>query len=240
MQVIEALAQTRAAVSLAALSTQLELPKTSLMHLLRALEAAAYVRRAEGGYKLAGASFRLASAIGGSAAFEDVAADVLQGLRDATQETALLGTFTEDRRFAVYTERRASPQPVRFAPEVGEQRPLYSTGVGKLLLAFSEPEFLTGYLRGVKLVPHAARTVRTKAALREMLQHIRDDGLSVSVDEMADGGSALAAPVFDGNGKIRAALVLAAPTGRFLVQRKRLEALLRKGAEELSGVAHAP
>lgn len=112
---------------------------------------------------------------------------MLQGLRDSTQETALLGSFTEDRRFAVYTERRACPQPVRFAPEVGKQRPLYATGVGKLLLAFSEPDFLAGYLRDVKLVPHAARTVRTKTALREMLQRIRDEGISVSVDEMADG-----------------------------------------------------
>src|SRR5205085_10499195 len=77
MQAIGALAQTRAAVSLATLGAQLELPKTSLMHLLRALEAAGYVRRMDGGYKLAGASFRLAAAIGSANAFEDVAADVL-------------------------------------------------------------------------------------------------------------------------------------------------------------------
>jgi DNA-binding IclR family transcriptional regulator len=239
MQVIETLAQTRAETSLASLSAQLGLPKTSLMHLLRALEAAGYVRRMAGGYKLAGASFRLAAAVGSLSGFEDMAADVLEALRDSTQETALLGTFTRDRQFAVYTERRHSPQPVRFAPEVGEQRPLYSTGVGKLLLAFSEPTFQSAYLREVKLVSHAKRTVRTKTELKNNLQRIREEGVAVSIDEMADGGSALAAPVFDGKGEIRAAVVLAVPTARFLVHRKRLEVALRKGAAELSDLAGA-
>ncbi|NML44348.1 IclR family transcriptional regulator [Ramlibacter sp. G-1-2-2] len=239
MQAIEALAQARAPVSLATLSTQLELPKTSLMHLLRALEAAGYVRRFGNGYKLGSASFRLAAAIGSANSFEDLAADVLQALRDSTQETALLGTFTEDRQCALYTDRRPSPQAVRFAPEVGEQRPLYSTGVGKLLLAYSEPAFLNQYLRGVKLQAHAARTLRTKAALRENLERIRAEGVSVSIDEMADGGSALAAPVFGADGKLRAALVLAVPTARFLVHRAHLEAQLRAGARDLSGTVVA-
>jgi DNA-binding IclR family transcriptional regulator len=239
MQAIEALAQARAPVSLAALSTQLELPKTSLMHLLRALEAAGYVRRVGQGYKLGAGSIRLAAAIGSGHSFEDAAADVLQALRDSTQETALLGTFTEDRQSALYTDRRASPQAVRFAPEVGEQRPLYATGVGKLLLAYAEPAFLEQYLRGVKLLPHATRTLRTKTALRENLERIRAEGVSVSIDEMADGGSALAAPVFGADGKVRAALVLAVPTARFLVNRARLEARLRAGARDLSGMALA-
>lgn len=235
MQVLEALSTTRAAVSLASLSTQLSLPKTSLMHLLRSLESGGYVRRVDAGYKLGQRSFRLAASIGTSTVFEEVAADVLQALRDATQETALLGAFSADRRSAVYVERRASPQAMRFAPEVGEQRPLYSSGLGKLLLAFAAPEFVETYLRSVKLVPHARRTLRTRAALRQALAEIRATGVSVSIDEMADGGSAIAAPVFGARGEIHAALVLAVPTARFLTQRRKLEALLRKGAEELSG-----
>jgi DNA-binding IclR family transcriptional regulator len=237
MQAIEALAQARAPVSLAVLSTQLELPKTSLMHLLRALEAAGYVRRFGSGYKLGTASFRLAAAIGSANSFEDVAADVLQALRDSTQETALLGTFTADRQFALYTDRRPSPQAVRFAPEVGDQRPLYATGIGKLLLAYSEPQFLNQYIRGVKLQPHALRTVRTKTALRENLERIRKEGISASIDEMADGGSALAAPIFAPGGAVRAALVLAVPTARFLVNRENLERKLREAARELSVLA---
>jgi DNA-binding IclR family transcriptional regulator len=237
MQVLEALAATRAPVSLATLSAQLVLPKTSLMHLLRALEAASYIRRADKGFKLASASFRLASAVGRSLAFEDVVADTLQRLRDTTQETALLGTFTADRRCAVYTERRTSNQPVRFDPDVGQERPLYSSGVGTLLLAFSDAGYREEYLKTVKLVRQARRTVRTKAALRAKLDQVRKDGVSISIDEMADGGSAVAAPVFDTEGRIRAALVLAVPTGRFIVHRKRLETLVRQGANELSSIA---
>lgn len=240
MHVIEALARRKGEISLANLSTQLELPKTSLMHLLRALEAAGYVRRVASGYKLASASFQLAVAIGELSGFEEIAADVLEALRDSTGETALLGTFAKDKGYAVYAQRRASSKPVRFAPEVGERRPLYASGVGKVLLAFSAPDQVDSYLQNLKLVPHAARTVRTKRDLRTQLEHIRSEGIAISIDEMADGGSALAAPVFGSDGGVRAALVLAVPTGRFLVNRSRLQAELTKGAAELSGLPNAP
>lgn len=241
MQVLEGLAGTREAVSLAALSARFDLPKTSLMHLLRALEAAGYVRRASGGYKLAASSLRLAAAIQGTMSFEDVTGDVLQALRDSTQETALLGAIAADGMSAVYTDRRASSLPVRFAPEIGERRPLYATGVGTLLLAYSPPEFVRDYLTRVRIVPQTSRTVRTKTALKEKLARIRADGAAMSIDEMVVGGSSIAAPVFKASGELRAALVLAVPTARFLVNRHRLEAQVRAAAEELSGmsVAHS-
>lgn len=239
MQVLETLAQARGPVTLAALSQALELPKTSLMHLLRALEAAGYVRRIEGGYKLGSGSFRLAAGIERTNSFEEVVGDVLQALRDDTGETALLGAVASDGRSAVYTDRRASAQPVRFAPEVGQHRPLYATGVGKLLLAYSDPGFMRGYLAATKLVPQASRTVKTRAALQQQLAQIRAEGLAVSVDEMADGGSSMAAPVFRADGGLRAALVLAVPTARFLVNKARLEKCIRAAAKELSGIAQA-
>jgi DNA-binding IclR family transcriptional regulator len=239
MQVLEVLAGAREGLTLAELSFSLVLPKTSLLHLLRSLEASGHVRKMTEGYKLAAASFRLAASIAANRTVQDIASDILQDLRDRTEETVLVGAFTYDKRCAVYIDRRASPQAVRFAPEVGEQRPLYSTGVGKLLLAFSPANFRDAYLKELKLVAHGPRTLTNKSALRENLERIRRDGIAVSVDEMVEGGSAMAAPVVSPDGSIRAALVLAIPTTRFLVKRVALEQLLRKCAAELSSVTVA-
>lgn len=244
MQVLEALADARGPLSLAALSALLELPKTSAMHLLRALEAAGYVRRTAVGFELGQASVRLAAKIGPGKDLDASVREVLQDLLAATQETIMLGTFTEDRRSAIYTLRLPSPLAVRFAPEVGGQRPLYASGIGKLLLAFSAPQFVDSYLAQTPLERVTPKTVATKTALRKQLQQVRQTGLSVSVDEMAEGGSALAAPVFDRNGDVVYAVVIAAPTARLLERRATFENVLRQAAERLSelhgGRAEAP
>lgn len=234
MQVLEVLADAPGPLSLAALSTMLELPKTSAMHLLRALEAAGYIRRSAAGFEVGPASVRLAAKIGPGKDLDGSIREVLQDLQRATQETILLGTFTDDRRSAIYTQRLASDLPVRFTPEVGGQRPLYSSGIGKLLLAFSPPAFIDHYLARTALERVTPKTVSSRAALRRQLQQVRRSGLALSVDEMAEGGSALAAPIFDRQDNVIFTLIIAAPTGRMLERRTTFEAMLRRAAERLS------
>ncbi|HSV79978.1 MAG TPA: IclR family transcriptional regulator [Ramlibacter sp.] len=236
MHVLEALADAREALSLASLSALLELPKTSAMHLLRALEAGGYIRRTAAGFEVGPASVRLAAKIGPGKDLEGSVREVLQDLQEATQETILLGTFTEDRRSAIYTMRLPSPLAVRFAPEVGGQRPLYASGIGKLLLAYAQPGFVEDYLRQTRLERITPKTVSTRAALSKQLKQARSSGLALSVDEMADGGSALAAPVFDRKGDVVFAVVIAAPTGRLLQRRAQFEDVLKQAARRLSAL----
>lgn len=224
-------------MSLSTLSARLGVPKTSAMHLLRALAEAEYVQRTAAGFELGTASYRLARIIGTAGSFEEIAHPVLQAMLERTGETVLLGVIGEDQVSATYTVRYPSPQAVRFAPDTGERRPLYATGIGKLLLAYSPPEFLTSYVRSTKLEPMTPKTVRTKKLLQEQLARVRETGIAISIDEMAEGGSALAAPVFDRSGKVVAALVIAVPTGRMAANRALLEAAVRDGAKKLSGLA---
>lgn len=234
MQVLEVMAEGQGPVSLAAISTRLQVPKTSAMYLLRALEQAAYIQRTPTGFQLGVSSYRLAAKIRTANGFEKASQQVLQELLDTTKETILLGGFTEDQRAAVYTTRYPSPQSVRFAPEVGEQRPLYASGLGKLLLAFSPDEFVADYLRKVKLEKLTDSTVSSKQALKAQLAVVRATGVSSSIDEMAHGGSALAAPVFDQQGKLHCGLLIAAPTARMKAHRAMFEAVLSESAVRLS------
>ena len=241
MQVIEVLADAGTEVSLAALSERLAFPKTSVMHLLRALEAATYVRRSSAGYRLGAASYRMGMKIDAIDNFDESSQQVMEELLAATLETVLLGAFTADRSAGVYTMRYPSPQAVRFAPDAGELRPLYATGMGKLLLAFAPDAFVDDYLSHVRLQKFTAKTVTAKAALRRQLRNVRASGLAVSVDEMADGGSALAAPVYERDGQVLTALVIALPTFRLLTRRAVLETAIRATAAKLSELkGHLP
>lgn len=234
MRVLEALSISKEGMSLAALSSELDVPKTSALQLLRALEIAGYVRRTPGGFVLGAASYGLAARIGGADDVERAILSVMQDVVDVTQETILIGAFTDGGREAVYTKRIPSPLAVRFAPEVGDQRPLYASGIGKLLLAYAPADFLDAYLGSTKLEAVTTKTVTTKKLLKERLKQIRAANFVASIDELAEGGSAIVAPIFDAEGRVERALVLAAPTARFLVNQSRYESAVREGAERIS------
>ncbi|VCU68503.1 Acetate operon repressor [Pigmentiphaga humi] len=236
MQVVEVLADSKESLSLAALSAHLGLPKTSLMHLLRALEASSHVVRTEAGYALGERSFRLAARIGARDFFETAAPQILRQIRQSTLETVLLARLTEDRRSAVYFLILPSPQPVRFVPEVEEPRPLHATAAGKLLLACSPEDISAEIIANLRLDRHTPNTIVSKAALRKHLAEIRTNGVSLSIDETAEGGSALSAPVYDQSGRLYCAVVIATPTARMKANQRFLRSVLVDGAARLSAL----
>lgn len=236
MQVIEHLASERDGLTLGALSSALELPKTSLLQLLRALEGSGYVQRHGGVYLLGPASFRMGTLITSNNSAIGASRAVLQHLLEQSGESVLLGGFTADRKFGVYTERLESPHAIRFAPAVGEQRPLYCTGIGKALLAFSPASEAAEYIRTLKLQRYTKHTLGSKAALAEELARIRQRGVAVSIEEMVEGGAAIAAPVFEAGGGLRGCVVIAAPAARLRAHGPELERLIRQGGERLSQI----
>ena len=234
MQLVELIALENGPVSLALLNARTGVPKTSLTHMLRALEDADYVVRTAAGYALGSSSYRMAAAVGRIHDFSAVIGQVLQQVAAQTRETVLLGKATPDRRGGIYVDRVASPQPVRFTPDLNEVRPLHCTALGKVLLAWSAPSELDAYLREEKLERFTAHTITRKAALRSELDEVRATGFARSLDEMVEGGGAVAVPVRDGRGDVAFALVIAAPTHRILPNESAWIALLARQAQVLS------
>lgn len=222
--------------SLAELSTRSTIPKSSLVQLLQALEEARYVARLAGGYALGAGSHRLAAAIGAGHSAQAAARDALEALANSTRETALLGRFGPDRRSARYTDRVSSTQPVRFTPELDEPRPLHCTALGKVLLAWSPPAVAQQALRGAPLERFTDRTIWRKAALTKELNRVRSAGYARSIDEMVEGGGALAAPVLDAAGREPWALVIAAPSHRIARNETAWVELLTRHASELTTI----
>ncbi|HSW17930.1 MAG TPA: IclR family transcriptional regulator [Ramlibacter sp.] len=234
MQLVELIAGDPGAPTLAQLAARMEVPKTSLMHMLRALEQAGYVARTSGGYCLGSATYRVAAAVGARNDFTGAARQALQDLAAATRETVLVGCLAEDGQAVVYLDRIASPQTVRFTPELNEPRRLHCTAVGKVMLAWASPQVVTDRLRGLQLERFTERTITTRPALRAELAAVRRAGFARSLDEMVEGGGALAVPVRAADGSVPYALVIAAPTHRILPNEAAWVALLERGASTLS------
>ena len=141
LEVLEALARRRDGATLSALSQRLGSPKSSLLYLLRPMTRLGYlVRNPDGRYRLGPAAFTLAMAALSNRELPELARPFLEDLVAKSGETALLATMAGDAEAAVYIDKVESQNPIRYGARIGERRPLYCSAIGKLLLAYLEPE----------------------------------------------------------------------------------------------------
>jgi IclR family transcriptional regulator, acetate operon repressor len=237
LEVLESLARRRDGATLSGLSQRLGSPKSSLLYLLRPMARLGYlVRSADGRYQLGPAAFTLAMAALSNRELPQLARPFLEDLAEKSGETALLATMASDEPVAVYIDKVDGRDPIRYTPPLGLRRPLYCSAIGKLLLAHLSPTRRQEYLRTTRLRAFTAQTPVTRSALRRAIEEIRAAGVSISMDEIAEGAAGIAAPVFDRRGELLAGLVVGGPSKRLAADQERLGALVVERARELSRV----
>jgi DNA-binding IclR family transcriptional regulator len=236
--VLLALASMRGGGSLAELSVQLAVPKTSLHRLLRTLERGGYLAHATGLYSLGPASFRLADLVSKAApslTFPACARPVIEWLAHETHETVMLGVLSEQQTEVRYVDVIDSTAPVRFTVPVGDRRPLFSAASGKALLAFLSPEAQKSYLSQTAFMQFTSHTTR-KAELPGLLREIRKTAIAVDRSGRVEGATGIASPVFDRDGDLIASVSVAGPTERMDANREHIESLVREAGERISTV----
>ncbi len=238
MAALDELALSRDGLSLARLSERLKTPKTSLLSLLRALEAGGYVTQAGGLYQLGAQAMRLgtliASRLPGDASISSAMRPFLVELMEQTGETALLGVMGDDRGHGVYVDIAEGRGAIRFSSVVGTRRPLFCSAFGKVLLAFLEPAAVEAYLDATPLLlPNGGQRLDRGEVLAR-LHRIRATGLSTSFEEIVDGAGGIAAPVLDRDGRLVCVLSSAAPIGRLRLNEGKLSSIVHTIAERAS------
>jgi DNA-binding IclR family transcriptional regulator len=215
LAILELLAANRNGAGLAELARSTDAPKSSLIGLLAGMVASGYVTKAPaGGYRLGPRMFSLAMRVVGSLDLASLARPLLERLVADTGETALLGALAPSGDVAIYIDKVESRSSLRYTVSLGEQRELYSSSIGKLLLAHMPPARQDAYLQGHSLKPFTDRTITSVAALREELATIRAQGFAQTRGERVVGADAMAAPVFGAANEVLAALVVAGPSER--------------------------
>jgi DNA-binding IclR family transcriptional regulator len=98
--------------------------------------------------------------------------------------------------------------------------PLHAGAASKILLAYQQDERIETFLKTQKLVKYTEKTIVDPDKLRKEVRAIRKAGYAFSEEEIDVGVRALAAPVFDHEGKIAAGLVVFGPAQRIDEQKK--------------------
>lgn len=154
-------------------------------------------------------------------AFDTLNHGSLRGLRHAvlTDLVAEVGetcNFTTlDGAGVLYLDRVEAPWPWRLTLDIGVHVPLHCTASGKLLLAFMPHKQRESMLSTLALAPVTEHSIVDPDALRRECESIVAKGYSEDREEFVQGLVAVAVPVRDGAGEVRAALAIHAPAARF-------------------------
>lgn len=107
----------------------------------------------------------------------------LEKLQKSIDETIHLGVFV-DNEILYVNKLEPKHQTIRMSSKVGITRPLYSSAMGKAVLAELNDEDYKSYLESTLLVPHTENTITNSLKLLSELQKIRETGIAFDDEEM--------------------------------------------------------
>lgn len=148
---------------------------------------------------------------------------VLNKLVENIGETAHISVL--DNLEVIYLNKVECNHPVRFLTHVGKRNPPYCTSSGKVLLAYSDEEIVESVINK-GLQKFSKHTIVSPQELRNYLKKVRKDGYAYSVEEFLEGVNSVAAPVYDYQGKVIAAIAVVGPKQR--IQAHKIPALAKK------------
>ena len=233
--ILGSLAEAENGATLSELAVKVGAPKTSLVGLLAGLVyEGCLVRDDVARYSLGPKFISLAIRVIGKRKLVPLARPFLVDLMEKTGETAVLGTLAPDEDVAIYLDKVESTNSIRYAVDIGERRQLYSTAVGKVLLAHFAPAHLKAYLKTAKRKRFTPKTLTKAQDLEAELRRIRQNGFASSVNEQVIGASAVAAPIHALDGSVAAVIVVAGPSDRIIKKVNTDAALVVEAADECS------
>lgn len=214
LTVLELLAASPHPMTLAQLAAQMQVPKSTLMRLLRSMELHGYVLHmpAERGFVpgVRAVSLGLRTMRGSNIRRECRA--VLRNLVRKTGETCNL--TVPDAGRVLYVERVDTDQPLRMHLQPGTWVPMHCTASGKLFLASMSLLERRNLLANLVLNRYSDRTIVDRQELEAELESIARRGIGVDNEEFVRGMIAIALPVLGEDGRLVAGVACHAPTAR--------------------------
>lgn len=114
----------------------------------------------------------------------------MRELSRLTKETIHLGALDEDS--IVYIHKIDSMYNLRMYSRIGRRNPLYSTAIGKVLLAWRDRSEVEQILDGVEYKRSTERTITSTEELLKVLDGVREQGYGEDNEEQEEGCAALA------------------------------------------------
>jgi IclR family acetate operon transcriptional repressor len=213
LQVLEVLGQEKRELSLAEICRRVGLPKTTTFRYLHTLQASGLVAHDPETelYRLGSRLWELGQSAGEQLQLRKAARPYMEQLRARFNETVNLAVL--DGSEIVYVEMLESKMSLRMQAVTGGRDAVYSTALGKAMLAHLPEDEWRDHLPA-RLARRTARTITSITALREDLAQTRARGYARDRGESEEGARCVGAAIFDQRGDVAAAISVSAPAVR--------------------------
>lgn len=171
------------------------------------------VRTSRTNYRLGPKVMVLGKVYEKSNSLRSIAAPVMQELTRETGESTAL--FVIDGHRCICMAREMGSSSLVYSINEGDYMELTPTASGRVLLAYAEEKFLKQVLAKNRRVQFTDKTIIDLETIQQELDRIRENGYGINDQEREEGISALAAPVFDFDNNVPAALAIVGPAYRF-------------------------
>lgn len=201
LRILRYLAGRPAPVAASAIARELELPRSTVYHLLSTLSAHGFVLhlREERRWGLGTSAFELASGYARQQPLARLGRPLVAALSDRLGESAHLAVMSGGDVLYIVEER--APRRPALVTEVGVRLPAHLTASGRAMLAALPREQVRALYPSASAFPdRTGRGPRTPGELRELLREVRARGFAVEDSEVADGLRSVGAPVRDHSG----------------------------------------
>lgn len=213
LRVLASLGDAGRELRLAEVVQLVKLPKATVYKYLKTLCESGFVSydTNEDTYWLGSRSWSLGRTVDPSLRVREIAHPLMRELRDQCGETVNLGVMNGPD--VVYLEMVQSRHTLRMQATIGAHDPVYSTSLGKSILAFRPPEQWNQHIP-TRLAARTKHTITTVDGLRKELLAIRKRGYSIDNGENEDGAWCVGAPIRDQDGSVIAAISISAVANR--------------------------
>lgn len=227
LRLLALLAAEGRALTLADLAARLTLPKGTAHRICTQLLAAGFLAR-----DVDERSFVVGPALR-QLAFDTLNHGVVRGLRhdvlsELVRQVGETCNFTTlDGTQVLYLDRVEAHWPLRLTLDVGSHVPLHCTASGKLMLAQMSPQDREAVIGGITLTRMTGNSIVSAAELHAECNAIAERGYACDNEEFIAGLVAVAVPVRNAAGEVRAAIAVHAPAARMSLKDalSRLDAL---------------
>jgi IclR family transcriptional regulator, pca regulon regulatory protein len=210
LHILETFARLGHSLSLAQVSQELGLPKSTAFRLMNSLVTLGYLEQpVKGGpYNLGPRVLGLGFAVLQGLDVREAAMPHLEKLFAKVGENVNLCIL--DRSEAIYVARLKKREILSLNLHVGSRLPAYSSSPGRVLIAYLLPAEREELISSLEADPDAGLWLRNRSVnLRQVCEQVLARGMAVNDGEYSPELFAMSAPVLDGTGEARAAVNLA-------------------------------
>jgi IclR family KDG regulon transcriptional repressor len=193
------------------LARQLKLDRSTTYRILISLEKCGFVEKDKrtGEYSLGLSAFEIGNTYLRQMDLLKVSKPIMTELALKVQETVHLAVLSDTE--IIYLDKVDSPRSLGVMSKIGQRGPVYSTALGKVLLAYQTEDQLSRILPEIKLRSFTPNTITSKRKLLEEIRAIEKHGYALDRMESEPGVECIAAPIRNHLGDTIAALSISGP-----------------------------